>query len=239
MVTDDGWTYEGYPARLPIVARDELRLDIYGCGDEARFARVFAATWWKLPRYARREMRAHWRSDRTGRMPCAVPDRLGRVVFAPPRIQLLNGWDRPSTGRIRTGALPDGGHARHPLGVAFAEGFLLRFYAPVVDRLPDHLLEYLIAHELAHVLQYAIGPERMFGCPAAEVTEGMVEEEADAAVGEWGFALSEDLDDWLVEQGDIKRVVVATMEEWLALYERSRYGFEKLAYPETGKVVSA
>lgn len=165
MMTADGWTYEGYPARLPIVARDKLRLDRYGCGDEARFVRVFAATWWKLPRYARRAMRAHWRSEHAGRMICLVKDRLGRGRFAPPRVQLLNGWDRPSTWRIRTG-IPPAGVPNHPLGAVYAEGFLLRFYAPVVDRLPDPLLEYLIAHELAHVLQHAIGPERMFGCPA-------------------------------------------------------------------------
>lgn len=134
------------------------------------------------------------------------------------------------TGRIRTRASSDGGVPGHPLGVAYAEGFLLRFYAPIVDRLPDHLLEYLVAHELAHVLQSALGPERMFGCPADEVTEGMAEVEADEAVEMWGFAPSEDLDDWLVERGYIKRVEVATMADWFAWYEQSRYGSERLVH---------
>ena len=69
----------------------------------------------------------------------------------------------------------------------------MQFWTKIVAAFPDELVRDLIAHELAHVYQYAIGldfGDDNYGC----------EEDADWTLERWGFSATA-IDDWLREHG--------------------------------------
>jgi hypothetical protein len=227
----DGNRPQGGGTRLPILPRSGLYLDGYGCGDEGRFCRLFADTWRRIALGARRLLMGYWRSDHPNVAICDFRGDHGRERLVVPRIQLLNGWHPPSFGLVRTGPPAPG---RWPdLGSCYAEGFLFRFYAPVVDRLPDQLVRYLIAHELAHACQYAVGiGHRFAGVGAADVTDGMLEEDADLMASLWDCGESEDLDTWLADNGVTKRIRFDNYKDLFDAYDRQgRYASTAPAIP--------
>jgi hypothetical protein len=84
---------------------------------------------------------------------------------------------------------------------------LLRFWHPIIVAYPDALVRDLVAHELAHVVQRAIGQEfpDKYEC----------EMDADWRVEDWGFSATA-MDDWDRVHG-LTRVF-----QWDTLNERQR-----------------
>jgi hypothetical protein len=75
----------------------------------------------------------------------------------------------------------------------------MRFSRHVVGAFPDNLLQDLIAHELAHVLQWAVGRD-MDGEDDLDV-----ELEANELIESWGFDAYE-MDDWLEANGPLRAI---------------------------------
>ena len=146
-------------------------------GDGVRFARLWGETWRRLPLGVRRALLRHWRS----------PEAIRYGVLQPPLIELLEDWGVREDGDL--GAVSRGGHQ-------------IRFAADVVDAMPDDIVRDLIAHELAHVYQWAIGEDMT---PDPEFGFLDIEECADEMVRDWGFGV-ESIDDWSRSVGR-KRVV--------------------------------
>jgi len=169
---------------LPISPVDHLYLDVFGHGNDARFADVFRDVWLTIPVKERKRMTGYWATHI-----CITPWRGVRI-------SLQNSSKmRNSRTYAECGAL----------------GAVLEFYAPVVDRMPRKHVAALIAHELAHVLQASNGqliptkrPEWMDDKSIAELaaingesfgeTErkwryqfSPVERDADTIAMRWGF----------------------------------------------------
>jgi hypothetical protein len=134
------------------------------CEGGERFARLFIETWKRLPYLARRRILGHWKKGPLG---------IG------PRIHLLPDW----SGR-RSRVDPDGALATTGL-----LGLELFFCAEAVAAYPDELVRGIVAHELAHVLQWASGCD-MVGVDAEEW-----EMDADELVEDWGFSATA-MDEW-------------------------------------------
>jgi hypothetical protein len=108
-------------------------------------------------------------------------------------------------------------------GSAGRRGHRLRFAAQSVDAMPDAVVQDLVAHELAHVLQNALGlfvirrPEEdsdLFGYPNGAVFGVWeMETEADDWIEDWGFD-HDSIDDWALETGRA-RVREVSLEEYL------------------------
>ena len=138
------------PVMIYVFSRTSgLYLEGYGAADDARFARVFSETWRSLPLWFRRRCVRFWTTMRTH------PDAIV------PRIEVadvMSDWFRDDSD------------------IAIAQcgmmGRLLTFCGPVVDAMPDDVLRILIAHELAHVHQWASGERE-------KLPDGMVEIAAD------------------------------------------------------------
>ena len=165
---------EGYV--LPILPRHRVYVfDLSLSNGGERFAENFKRTWKRLPLGPRRRILAAWK--------CGDSGTIGRTtVLVSPQIELVDGW----SGR------------RDAVGAAGANGHLLRFFAPDIRRMPDNLVEDLIAHELAHVYQGAL---RMLDWDETDELQVAVDEqEADILMEEWGFD-ADALDDWLNDQG--------------------------------------
>jgi hypothetical protein len=102
----------------------------------------------------------------------------------PPNIALLDGW----SGRVRGRGL------RGDMAVCSRSGCRLRFWSRIVAAMPDDLVCDLIAHELAHVFQWASGWNLI------EEDSYSVEEHADSLVELWGFS-SDAIDEWARAEG--------------------------------------
>lgn len=144
-----------------------LYLKAHGHGNERRFARLFREVWRQLPIQDRDSMLAHWANWSP-----ADEHGMGHVS-----VSLEN------LSRLR--------HDR-AVGDCAGMGMELKFYARVVDQLPDPLVRYVIAHELAHVLQVSRGQQlspptgHPLGDKVAYLTNP-VEPEADSIARTWGF----------------------------------------------------
>lgn len=186
---------------IPIIPRSRIYLVPYGHGNDRQFAVRFRDTWKKLPLFARRRLLLHWREDQDlARTVVGIYDiskfqpQSGRQLIISPRIELLSGWLGPRGDNIVDAP-------RHPpkeVGHTFAQGHLLRFHAPHVDRMPVSVTECLIAHELAHAYQFAIGIAEDFG--PYETNSYEWEADAEDTLTNWGF---EDriIDKWAEEVG--------------------------------------
>jgi hypothetical protein len=186
---------------VPIQPRNRVYLTVFGGGDGPRFARLFRETWVRLPLSVRRKLLAHWRKGGT----------LGFIVS--PDVELS---DYPF-GPGRT------------FGMVDHYGHRLRFRAKFVDPMPDNVVQDLIAHELAHVLQSAQGIRcvRKWTDGRAKYvdSDGMdfggnfeIELSADEAMSRWGFN-PESLDDWAREAG-ITKVVKGDLRTVLRRFDR-------------------
>ncbi len=130
-------------------------------GGAERFTRLFRETWLRIPYWCRRRMLIHWR-------PC--PECPSNILN--PRVELLEFWkDTPLRG------------LRGLKAAVYQRGHQLRFRTRIVNAYPDHLVRDLIAHELAHVCQYATGSFATEGDDA----EARNEIGADDMVDFWGF----------------------------------------------------
>jgi len=137
--------------RIPLLPHAGIYLEAFGYADDAHFARVFRHTWRRLPMAARRSILAHWRGMERG------------------------GWHR----RVKIEVLPDWSQREDEFGVGVLGSVNgageIRFWAPFVQQAPRRILEWLIAHELAHCYQNA-NPDTDFGD---------VEESAENLAWEW------------------------------------------------------
>jgi len=164
---------------LPIVPSSRLWLPRLGKGDDARFAENFRDTWRRIPLNARRAMVGHWRKSQ--------PLSAIQMVWSP-LICLCNEWElSDETWRQPKDA-----------GVCGHNGHTLYFYAPLVDAMPPQHVGELIAHELAHVVQYANGEiDFRVGRPIDRNYDD-TENYADDIMEDWGFD-SVAMDKWCRE----------------------------------------
>jgi hypothetical protein len=148
-------------------------------GDEvgSRFAALFVSTWKRMPLWARRSILRQWRT---------TPFEKHLLTMAP-AIELLSAW---SNREPRRGL-------RGEMGCCARGGCMLRFWSKVVEVMPDDLVCDLIAHELAHVFQWASGVNVL------EEDSYLIEEDADILVKHWGFS-ADGIDEWARAKGITK-----------------------------------
>ena len=98
-------------------------------GDSERFVALFGKAWARIPEDAKEQLLGYWRQS-----------DLQDYTF--PRVEYVNSWKdrrRGTAGECRYG------------------GNWLVFSASYLDRMPENIVETVVAHELAHVLQHATG----------------------------------------------------------------------------------
>jgi hypothetical protein len=161
---------------FPLLPRHGIYLFAPHGGGE-RFAQLFVETWRRLPLRVRRRVLKHWSTD-------PFPYQLFK-----PSIELLAGWSSRDRGRGLRGTW----------GCSSHHGHTVRFWTRIVAAFPDHLVQDLIAHELAHVDQWAAGWD------LNEMDPFEVEEAADWMVENWGFSATA-MDEWAREQGVTKPI---------------------------------
>jgi hypothetical protein len=136
-------------ATEPLLPEDRIDLTLYAKVDPARFVQCFRRTWEKIPAEGREILLVHW----------LRPD--SRDVF---KITLL-----AHVGE-RAG--------RSMYGYCHHDGLQIGFSIAGIDLLPDHLVDTVIAHELAHAM-----------CFACEINPA--EDTIDSMVVKWGFPMAE------------------------------------------------
>jgi hypothetical protein len=165
---------------LPISPDDRLYLTVQGHGDDARFAGIFRDTWFKIPVEDRMQMTDYWR-----RSPL-IPGVLGIIM------------ENLSTLRYRK-----------TTAVCELLGTSLKFYAPVVDRMPPQHVGAVVAHELAHVFQATQGtltaPERPPG-----LTDGLIA----GLARDWGITFEEAERKLLYQSSPVEHDADASAERW-------------------------
>jgi hypothetical protein len=182
---------------LPLLPRHRVYLRV-DAGDGPAFARLFRATWDRLPLGARRRILGYWRGDLSGLMPLSPSVELGR------------GW-------------PDMG--RKDLAMVSRHGHRMRFRSSVIRAMSkgkrEGVAQDLIAHELAHVYQSARGircgtmsPEgypQYFDAGGAYWGGAIeIEDDADWQMDRWGFD-AESIDRWSLETGRSRVVEVESL----------------------------
>lgn len=179
---------------IPILPRHGVVVWTPGDDKQAvRFARLFREAWKHLPLYARRRILGHWRDDDA--------PRIFGMVYSP-LIHLEDDWDGRKRGR----------GLRGDLGMVHREGHMIHFWTKIVAAFPDELVRDLIAHELAHVHQFACGWD--FDDSYER------EEEADRRGELWGFS-STAMDEWMLEHGHTRVIDPATLSPaTIARYKR-------------------
>ncbi|MBI2806097.1 MAG: hypothetical protein HYX68_14040 [Planctomycetes bacterium] len=163
------------PDFLPVVPTSRLWLPRWEIGDDKRFALIFRDTWKRVPIRARRLMVRHWRT---------CPIWLMQGLWSP-TISLTDDWEFSDVC----------GRKPKDLGGCGRGGHSLYFFAPIVDAMPVQHVGELIAHELAHAVQYASGdlPQTNRELPRCwDDTETF----ADEIMHEWGFDPWA-MDDWI------------------------------------------
>jgi hypothetical protein len=147
-----------------------------------RFARLFVETWKRIRLGPRRAILRHWRDD-----------RKNHTLTFSPWIELSSSWTGQEVRR--------GGHGlRGTKANTSSRGHKLRFWSKIVAVYPDNLVQDLIAHELAHVYQWATDRQ-----PEGFDDAMLVEEDADWLMRVWRFDLDA-MDYWDAEYGIIKMI---------------------------------
>jgi hypothetical protein len=164
---------------VPLLTRHSIYLQV-DASDGRRFARVFQATWRRIPLRDRRRLLGYWKAD--------GPEH---GIALSPRVHLVERNEFPTDDESVVGVTSDLGHR-------------LQFPAKVVDRMPDAVAEDLIAHELAHAFQMATGirpfiyPDgyEQFICADGERWDrDLLEYHADVIAERWGFDTNS-VDQW-------------------------------------------
>jgi hypothetical protein len=112
----------------------------------------------------------------------------------------------------------------------------MRFRSTTVDAMPEDVVQDLIAHELAHVVQFARGIRCVRvtsrGIATFQQRDGScyggnyeIEQDADESISSWGFD-PESLDHWALATGRSKVIEVESPRAYfMALLRRQeRYG---------------
>ncbi len=114
---------------VALLPRHKIFLTSAGYVDDARFVRVFRATWRRIPLRYRCRLLAYWRELQN------ESEGLCPVFF--PAQKMPTDHERVD--------------APMALGLWKSFGGSTHYLAPVVEMMPDNILSTLIAHELAHV----------------------------------------------------------------------------------------
>lgn len=169
---------------VPLLPAHKIML-LASHGGGERFAGLFRSVWAKMPLWGRRKILGHWRDERQA---------AGLFIIGAPAVSLLDGPihldDRP---------------CERVLGMVDRRGFRIQFRGDRAAEMPDDVAMDLIAHELAHVYQWAAGWE--------EMTSGdhfVIEEGADVMTAAWGFGITS-VDEWVLAAG---RVGVVDASSW-------------------------
>ncbi len=134
--------------RVALLPRHGMTMPAFGYSDDERFARVFRATWKRLPLHVRRALLRHWRT------PCSITTLLRQPVIEV--LPFLSRVDDPCA-----------------VGVCRQEGYEFQFRSDAVNAMPDDALAVLIAHELCHGYFFSVQhPDRT----GDEFEEDMVRE---------------------------------------------------------------
>jgi hypothetical protein len=173
---------------LPLLTRHGIYLWVLA-GDGPRFARNFRETWGRIPLGPRRELLAYWKDNEGIALGCTLP----------PTIELL----------------PRACLGRRTFGICKRRGHLLQFAAEHFDRMPDDVVQDVIAHELAHAYQDARGIhlERSYRDGREDFHRDgeywggryEIETDADEHIEWWGFD-ADSVDRWSLEAGITKVV---------------------------------
>lgn len=118
------WVVKDMRDRIPIAPEDCLFLEIYCPGDTLRFSRRMAEVWHRLPSQCQYELRWHWQTDMIH-------------LVGGPAIKYVD-WESRVKGRVAAWVTRCGHE------IVF-RGF-------VVDKMPDSVVDSLIAHEFAMAL---------------------------------------------------------------------------------------
>jgi hypothetical protein len=146
-------------------------------GDPNRFAKLFLATWHRLPSKDRRLIMGWWGRQTLGH------HLDGRQVTIGPGATVLLGDELRNQDRGRLADTVGSGHT-------------LRFDSNAVAQMPDNVVQDLVAHELAHVVQLALGFKKVVDQDGIESwrkdgrywgTVDDLEREADEMIDRWGF----------------------------------------------------
>ncbi len=158
--------------------------------------------------------------------PAEMPAHVRAFVWPDlicPHVELVYGWaggrhddtlDPPTIARRPHWATPPADHAGRALGMIGASGHLLRFRAGAVDRMPDDVVQDLVAHPLAYVLIRADG--RLLTEQAAGDAGAAESFAADAAAlmgVEWGFG-TKTIEDWAAGAGLHSIRIFDIIEPW-------------------------
>jgi hypothetical protein len=185
-----------------LLPRHDVYLWVYD-GDGRRFALAFQETWKRLPLGARRRLLSYWASARPA-----------SGILVSPSIELAD---------------YQFGH-RRDLAMVDHRGHRLRFRSRYTDRMPDDVLQDLIAHELVHVLQDSYGirvlrqysdGRRVFVDARGDIFGGNyeIESDADCTIEGWGFD-SESIDRWSLAAGLSKVISFEDPKKGKAMFLR-------------------
>jgi hypothetical protein len=163
--TDRSWSP---PATVQPIPREPIYILIRKFCDEERLAELVRSSWTRIPARARRRLRAHWKTQ--------------------------EGSHSLSSGPLRIEALPSWPEFRQCLGMCMTAGHAIRLHSLTVQAAPDEVVSTLIAHEIAHVYQFATGanwnrPNRV------------IKEEVSRLLDGWGFRESA-ISKWCQKQSD-------------------------------------
>jgi hypothetical protein len=175
-----------FASSVPLLARHGIDLTAID-GDGRRFSRVYRETWKRTPLGARRQLLGHWRSG----------GGLMFGVLLSPIVLLTNQLS-----------------ARGAFAETSKFGHELKFSGKQVDAMPEDVVQDLIAHELAHVLQNAIGIRcvKQYRDGRADFVDSRgeywggnleLEENADCEMSIWGFD-PYSIDQWSLATGRSK-----------------------------------
>lgn len=160
---------------LPILPSSRLWLPRLGIGDDERFAGIFRDTWKSIPLRARRLIVKLWRQ---------CPLRRLQGLWSP-MVALSDYWEFSEWS----------GREPKDFGGCGCGGHSLYFFAPIVDAMPVQHVGELIAHELAHAVQFASGD-----FPQTDRSKHRwfddTEIIADEIMHQWGFD-PDAIDDWI------------------------------------------
>lgn len=177
--------------------------------NHVRFTALFRATWKRLPLGVRRQILRHWR---TGFTICPEWFPLSPVIEIVPLI-----WPRDAKTEEEAARI---------WGNVTALGHKVQFSATIIDKMPDAIAQDLIAHELAHVHQFACGMiseidngVRWDVWPNGDkFAPGDTEEDADEQMLNWGFS-SFAMDEWAQSVGIAAPAREVSFGEFFEAYE--------------------
>ena len=181
---------------LTLLPQHRVDVIVAGTGG-GRFVALFQLAWTRIPLYARRAVLKYWREGLGPAIPCPPPDSPNIVLTDVP-IRLtktrgaMNSIDPELWAKVS------------------CNGHEMTFWSPVINHMPDHLVQDLVAHELAHVFQFARDDSvRRRGMGGGGIryctwqSPIVIEVEANEIAEDWGFNSSA-MDEWAPTAGPME-----------------------------------